>query len=120
MKTDDLKLAASEVEFDSAQVFLLYATFAGDAVRTAHAAGLRVVDVVRVARDEGWDTKLAPIIELSRSQRPGDLDRAINRAVNFSQCHRMRLFLERVLSRVSGMNAEELEQYILTSKLDKE
>lgn len=109
----------TEIDFDRAQVFLLYATFAGDVVRTAHAAGCRPVDVLRVADEEGWTAKLAPILELSKSQRPGDVERAINRALNFTQTHRLRLFLERVLSRVTGMSASELEEYILTSKIDK-
>lgn len=61
----------SDIDFDRAQVFLLYATFAGDIVRTAHAAGVRPVDVLRVADEEGWTAKLAPILELSKSQRPG-------------------------------------------------
>ena len=109
----------SEVVLDSAQIFLLYCTFAGDAVRVAHAAGIRPVDVLRVAKEEGWDAKLAPILELARSQKPGDLERSLNRAQNFVQAHKLRLFLERVLSRVSGMNATELDEYILTTKLDK-
>lgn len=113
------QIDTTEIDFDRAQVFLLYATFAGDVVRTAHAAGCRPVDVLRVAEDEGWMAKLAPILELSKSQRPGDVERAINRALNFAQCHRMRLFLEKVLSRVCGMNAEELQEYIFTSKTDK-
>ena len=114
-----IPIDTSEIDFDRAQVFLLYATFAGDVVRTAHAAGCRPVDVLRVADEEGWTAKLAPIIELSKSQRPGDVERAINRALNFAQCHRLRLFLERVLSRVCGMDKHELESYILTSRKDK-
>ena len=106
----------SEIELNREQVFLLYATFAGDVTRTAHAAGVRPMDVLKLAEDEGWDKKLAPIIELQKSQRPGDVERAINRALNFAQCHRMRLFLEKVLNRVCGMNEEELKEYIFTSK----
>lgn len=106
----------SQIELNREQVFLLYATFAGDVVRTAHAAGVRPVDVLKIAEEEGWATKLAPIIELQKSQRPGDVERAINRALNFAQCHRMRLFLEKVLNRVCGMSEEELREYIFTSK----
>lgn len=114
-----IPIDTTEIDFDRAQVFLLFATFAGDVVRTAHAAGCRPVDVLRVADEEGWTAKLAPILELQKSQRPGDVERAINRALNFAQCHRMRLFLERVLHRVCGMKKEELEEYIMTNKTNK-
>jgi hypothetical protein len=109
----------SEIEFDRAQVFLLYATFAGDVVRTAHAAGVRPVDVLRVADQENWTAKLAPILELSKSQQPGSVERAINRALNFTQTHRLRLFLEKVLSRVCGMSEAELKEYVFLDKPDK-
>lgn len=112
-------LNPDEQDFDRAQVFLLYATFAGDVVRTAHAAGVRPVDVLRVADEEGWMDKLKPIIELSKSQKPGDVERAINRALNFAQCHRMRLFLEKVLNQVCNMTAEDLREYVFLDKPDK-
>lgn len=114
-----IPIDVADVELDAAQVFLLYSIFAGDAVKTSHAAGVRPEAVLRIAQAEGWDAKLAPIIQLAKSQTPGSLERAINRAVNFSQCHRMRMFLDRVIQRVTNMNANELESYILTSKLDK-
>jgi hypothetical protein len=110
---------ASEIELDRQQVFLLFATFGGDVVRTAHAAGVRPVDVLRVAEAEGWMAKLGPIIELQRSQRPGDVERGVNRALNFAQAHRMRLFLEKILSRVCGMSEGELQDYIFTHREGK-
>lgn len=109
----------SEIDFDRAQVFLLYAAFTGDIVRTAHACGARPVDVLRVADEEKWAEKLAPILELSKSQRPGDVERGINRALNFSQTHRLRLFLEKILSQVCNMSAEELREYVFLDKPDK-
>lgn len=102
----------SEVALDREQVFLLYATFAGDVVRTAHAAGVRAVDVLRVADEENWTEKLKPIIELQKSQRPGDMERAVNRAVNYVQAHKLRLFIEKVVGRICGMNEEELKEYL--------
>lgn len=101
------------IKIDREQAFLLYATFTGDVERTAHALGVKAIDVLRVVDEEKWTERLKPIIELKKSNRPGDVERAINRALNFVQCHRLRLFLERVLNRLCGMELTELEEYLL-------
>lgn len=104
------------IDFDRPQVFLLYATFCGDVERTALAAGLNAVDILRVADEEGWALKLEPILKLKRSTRPGDFERAMNRALNYVQAHRMRLFLERIVAKVTGMNEAEVQEYLFTDK----
>jgi len=95
--------------------FQLFALFAGDCERTAHALGVRPVDVLRMAEAEGWLDKLAPILALKKSTRPGDLERGLNRATNFVQAHRMRMFVSRVLNRLCGMSADEFESYLMTA-----
>lgn len=107
---------AQEVVFDREQAFLLYATFCGDLEKTAHALNVRPVEVLRMVDEEGWNERLKSIIELKKSGRPGDIERAINRALNFVMAHKFRLFLERVLSRVTGMSPEEFETYLLTNE----
>jgi hypothetical protein len=107
---------AQEVVFDREQAFLLYATFCGDLEKTAHALNVRPVEVLRMVDEEGWNERLKSIIELKKSGRPGDIERAINRALNFVMAHRFRLFLERVLLRITGMGAEEFESYLLMSE----
>ena len=107
-----------EITLDREQAFLLYATFAGDLERTAHACGVRAMDILKVAEEENWQERLKPILELKNSTRPGDFERAINRALNFSQAHRYRLFLERVLKQITGMTPEEVHEYIFTRRLD--
>jgi hypothetical protein len=102
-------------EFNRDDAFVLFATFGGDVVRTAHALNVRSVDVLRCAEDNGWLDKLAPILTLKKSTRPGDFERAINRSLNFAQAHRMRLFVSRILNRLCGMSADEFETYLLTS-----
>lgn len=104
---------------DREQAFLLYCTFCGDLEKTAAAVGVRAVDILRAVDEEGWNERLKPILEMKKSTRPGDFERAINRALNFSQCHRMRLFLERVVVRITGMTPEELESYLLTDHAPK-
>lgn len=105
------------VALDRENAFLLYATFAGDLVRTAAACGVRPADILKAADEGNWQERLKPIIELSRSTKPGDMERGINRAVNFVQAHRARMFLERVLARVCAMTPDELDEYILTGTL---
>ncbi len=104
----------TDVVIDREQVFLLFCTFCGDCEKTAHAAGIRAVDVLRVADEEGWLERLKPILELKKSNKPGDIERAINRALNFSQAHRMRLIVERVLHKLAGMTEAELREHLFT------
>lgn len=99
-------------ELDREQAFLLYAAFCGDVERTAHALGVSAVDVLRIADDEKWNDKLKGIIELKKSARPGDVERAVNRALNFVQAHRMRLFVERIIHKLTGLNPDELHEYL--------
>ena len=107
-----------QTPLDSEQAFLLYATFAGDLERTAHACGVRAVDILKAAEDLGWQERLKPILELKQSARPGDFERAMNRALNFAQAFRYRMFLERVLKQITGMTPEEVNEYIFTRRLN--
>jgi hypothetical protein len=107
---------AQEVVFDREQAFLLYATFCGDLEKTAHALNVRPVEVLRMVDEEGWNERLKAILELKKSGRPGDIERAINRALNFVMAHKFRLFLERVLFRLTGMNETEFEEHLLMSQ----
>jgi hypothetical protein len=99
--------------------FMLYAVFCGDVARTAHALAVDE-DVVRaLATTEGWDRKLKPIIDLKNSTRAGDVERAINRAINFVDAHRYRLFLGRVLRELSGMSYSDLKAFLFPETDEK-
>lgn len=106
--TDSLPLS-----FDREQAFLLYAAFAGDLERTAHALNIRPEQVLAIVEEGNWNARLKPIIELRKSTRPGDFERGINRALNFIQAHKYRLFLERLIFRITNMTAQEFEDYFL-------
>jgi hypothetical protein len=108
-------MADDPIKVDANYVFQLYATFCGDVERTAAACGLQPIDVLQMARDDDWQLKLASIIKLKKSGRPGDVERAISRAMNFVQAHRMRLFLDRVVSKLTGFSEEELLKYMMTT-----
>lgn len=101
---------------DRAQVFLLFSTFAGDVERTAHASGLSPSAVIDLATNQGWNEKLKAILALKRSAAPGDVERGLNRAMNFVQAHRMRLFVDRLLLKLSNMDNNELDEYFFTGR----
>lgn len=108
------------IAIDRENAFLLYAAFTGDLERTAAALGVRPMDVLRVKQEEDWDEKLKPILELKKSSKPGDTERAINRALNFVQSHRMRMVIERIIRRLTGMSPEELDAYMFTTEKTKD
>jgi hypothetical protein len=108
------------VKFDIEQAFQLYATFCGDVERTAHALNVSPVDVLRTADEERWSERLKSILELKKSARPGDIERGINRALNFVQAHKMRLFVERLLKKFSTLTDEELENFCFSVTTDED
>src|SRR6267142_2103311 len=71
-------------DLDKDNVFMLYATFCGDRERTAHAMNIKA----------------------------GDVERAMNRAVNYVQAHRLRSFLERVLQHIFSRPLEQIEEWM--------
>jgi hypothetical protein len=105
---------------DKENVFMLYATFCGDVERTAHAAGITPVEVINLAEAEGWNVKLRSIFELKKSGRSGDVERAINRALNFVQAHKLRCFLERVVQRIAAMPQEEVDDLLISYRTLKD
>lgn len=100
------------VPVDRSNAFMLYAAFTGDLERTAAALGVRAIDVLRIADEDAWNEKLKGILELKKSSKPGDIERAINRGLNFVQAHRFRMFVERVVVKLTGLSAEELDKYL--------
>lgn len=106
-------------QIDRKNAFLLYATFCGDLEQTAHALGVPPVVVAHAAMLDKWDEQLKTIISMKKSSRPGDVERAINRAVNFVQAFRMRLFIERVIQKLTGLNDAELQEYLFEERGEK-
>lgn len=102
-----------DIFLDTEQVFLVYATLLGDSVATAAAVGCTQAVVAKLADQERWDDRIAPMVKKKKSQRPGDVERAINRAINFAQSHRLRMFLERVARQLYDMNDSSLAEYLI-------
>jgi hypothetical protein len=104
----------NDIKVDRANAFLLYAAFCGDVVRTAAALGVTSVTVLKMADEENWAEQLKPILELKKTNRPGDIERAINRALNFVQAHQARMFIQRVVQKLAGFTEEDLHEYMMT------
>jgi hypothetical protein len=103
---------SEQLKIDHDNAFMLYAIFVGDPIRTAHALNTKPELVVALASAHDWDKKLKPIIELHKGARAGDIERAINRAMNFVQARKCQMFFERVLTQLVGMSPSELEAFI--------
>src|SRR6267142_484118 len=99
-------------DLDKDNVFMLYATFCGDRERTAHAMNITSEEVLAMAEQGKWDQKLRGILELMKSGKAGDVERAMNRAVNYVQAHRLRSFLERVLQHIFSRPLEQIEEWM--------
>lgn len=109
-----------DVKLDREQAWLIYCTFAGDCARTAAALNIRAVDVLKMSEEEGWLEKMKPILELKKSGKPQDYERALNRCLNFVIAHRFRLFCERIMNKLMLMGDEEVEDYIFTKASAKD
>lgn len=107
-------------DIDRSQAFLLFSANCGDIEKTAHALGVPPVALLRVADEEGWVGRLGPILEKMKSQRPGDIERGINRALSFTQAHRFRLVLERALRMMTNWSDQEMEDYLLPQSHTKD
>lgn len=108
------------VDLDRGQAFLVYATMCGDVCRSAAALGIPEAAILQMVETEGWANKLGPILALKKANRPGSIEKAINRALNFTQSHQMRLIIQRAITRLTNMNDGEFEEYLFQEgKADK-
>jgi hypothetical protein len=106
--------------FGIEQAFQLFATFCGDVEKTAHALSVKPSIVIAIAAREKWNERLAPLFELQKGTRPGDVERGINRAVNFVQAHRLRLCVDRLIDRLYKLTDDELLEYCFETTVKKD
>lgn len=93
---------------DVTRTFIVFTTLCGDVQRTAAALDLDPAVVEQLAKDEGWHEKISRVSLLSKSGKPGEYERGVNRALNFSQAHRMRLLLDKLLEEFQDKTPEEI------------
>lgn len=93
---------------DTAQVFLTFMALVGDVAKTATALDLDPDFVQWLADSEGWTAKIKRVNIMSKSEKPGDFERAVNRAMVFVQAHQMRGLIDGVMRELRKMPVEEL------------
>lgn len=93
---------------DTSRIFLTYITFVGDVEKTAEELGLDPAIVRKIADDEDWESKIRKVSLMSKSDKPGDWERAANRALCFVQAHQIRGLIDRMLQSFKGLTPEEI------------
>jgi hypothetical protein len=99
------------IPFDREEAFQLYALFGGDIEKVAQALTIPATEVLRVANALAWKDRLNAIVDLKKNYQPRDVERVLNRAMNFVQAHRLRMMVSRVLTKLYNMDDEELNRY---------
>jgi hypothetical protein len=100
------------------QVFLTYTALVGDVAKTAAALDLDPDFVRKLAHEEGWQSKLERICLIGKGGKPGDWERAANRALCYVQAHQTREVIGRVISRFQDMTDEEIIEAIASVAKD--
>jgi len=95
-------------KLDISQIFLVFVALVGDVYKTAAALNLDPELVQKLVDSEGWATKIQRVTLMSKSGRPGDYEKAVNRALAFVQGHRIRSLIDRVITRFSDMTEAEI------------
>lgn len=103
-------------KIDVSQCFLVYMAMIGDVEKTAAALDLDPKDVEHLARSEGWVAKIQRISVMSKSEEPGDYERAVNRALCYVQAHQAGQLMDRVMRLVTEMDDEELKETLSTTQ----
>jgi len=99
---------------DVTQVFLTYVALVGDIERTALALDIDPEQVRKLAESEGWQTKIERVCLMSRSGKPGDWERAQNRALCFVQAHQLRQLMDKMMQVFQDKTPEEIADLVST------
>jgi hypothetical protein len=97
-----------KTKHDISAIFLTFMALMGDSEKTALAFDIEPASVEALAEDEGWREKIRRVSLMSKSGKPGDFERAQNRALCFVQAHQLRQQVDRLLKECAGMTDEEL------------
>jgi hypothetical protein len=111
--------AVKAEDLDIEQTFMLYASFCGDVVRTAHASGATTSQVIDLAQKNDWMGRIRELVELKKTDKPGVIEKEFSRAMNFVQAHRYRVYLERVLRKLIAMSEDDLFKFLVSDRIDK-
>lgn len=92
---------------DVTRIFLVYVALIGDVMKTSAALDEEPEFIEWMAKEEGWERKIKRISVMSQSTKPGDWERAANRAMNWVQAHQTRQILDKVIREFSLLSGEE-------------
>src|SRR6266542_1146087 len=92
--------ALDKNRIDVAQAFLLFMATIGDYDRVAAALDLEPEQVRELAESEGWTDKIRRVSVMSKSGKPGDFERAQNRALCFFQVYMINIHIDQLLSAI--------------------
>jgi hypothetical protein len=112
----DLAALATYPPQDRESLFLLYVSHLGNVAATAADAGLDPILVQKFVDKLGWEKLIKPIQDLRSRAEPGDAEKAINRAINFAQAHRLRVVLQRILEYYLSLNTQQLHSAIASGR----
>lgn len=107
------------LSFDREQAFMVYASFSGDAFKTAAAMSVPETEVFQAEREGKWRDRLEAVVKLKSHGKPGDVERGFNRVNNFVQAHRMRCVLDRVVSRLYSLDTQGVIDFASTITVRK-
>jgi hypothetical protein len=110
--------AQQKQKTDVAQVFLVFMATIGDVEKTAAALDLDPHFVGWLAEQEGWLDKVRRVSIMSKGEKPGDWERAQNRALNFVQAHRARMLMDRLILALTKQEEDEFLEHFRTQAKD--
>lgn len=105
---------------DVEEAFEMYAQFVGDVPKTAAALKITPTAVLEMAAEHKWNERLKDLFELKKAGKPGDIERALNRAMNFVIANQYRSVLHRIVKRLHKLNDDELMDEVCIVKVDKD
>lgn len=114
MPNDETEIDVSNV--DVAAVYIGYTALVGDVERTALAFNLSPRVVRHLAEKFDWNDKIKSISLLNKSGKPGDWEKAQNRALSWVQGHMLRSVLQRILENINNMTREDVVRTVISQK----
>lgn len=98
----------SKTDIDVAATFLVFVAVCGDVERCALAMDMDPAVVRALSEQEQWVSKLKRVSLMSKSEVPGEYEKACNRAIMFLQGHAIRSIVQRVCDTLSRQDGNQL------------
>lgn len=95
-------------KLDVSSTFLIFMSLCGDVERTALAMDYDPEIVRSLAESEGWVEKIRRVSLLSKGEKAGDYEKAVNRALNFAVAHQGRVLISKIIENLGKMGNEQL------------